>query len=363
MRVFITGATGVLGTRLVAELAARGHEPVGLARDDAGARRVEDRGGTAATADLFDTESLVDAAGDADAVVHAATKLPSDPPTDAADWEANDRVRLEGGRHALAAAARVDADRFLTHSVVWAYRNPDGSHVAETASPNTDRTTASAVELEELVRERGAEHGLDTSILRYGWLYGPGSGQFRSIAENLLAGDLPVIGDGLTGRRGETVISPIHAADAARAMASAVEADATGVWHVVDDEPVSTDAFFGEFARLLRVDEPGRIPGWLARFFVGEDMVRFLSNSFPASNDRFAADVDWEPRYPTYRDGLAATVETWLADGRLVTTPDGYEWGEDVPTQYQCRNCGRHFAANTRTCPHCDSRNQRPMPT
>lgn len=360
MKVFITGATGVLGKRLVAELANRGHDPVGLVRDDEGAQLVEQNGGRPIHGDLFDVDSLVDAADGADAVVHAATNLPTKTKTEAEDWEQNDRVRVEGGKIALEAAARIDAEQFLTHTVVWAYRNEDGSAFDEDATPNTDRTTASVIDSEKAVREAGEAHGFDTSILRYGWFYGPDSGQIHSIAENLLANDLPVIGDGLTGRRGVTTISLIHTEDAARAMADAIEADASGVWHVVDDEPVTTDEFFAEFARLLNVDEPGRIPGWLAKFFVGEDMVRFLTNSFPTMNDRFVDEVGWEPKYPTYRGGLKAIVDTWLEDGRLVVTDDGYEWGEDVPTQYQCRNCGRHFQANARACPHCDSSNQRP---
>ena len=156
MRVFITGATGVLGTRLVAELANRGHEPVGLVRDDDddGARTVERRGGTPAHGDLFDAGSLADTAGDADAVVHAATSTPTKPKPSAEDWGENDRVRVEGAA-ALEAAARVDADRFLTHTVVRASRNRDGSAFDEDASPNTDRTTASVVDAERAVREAG----------------------------------------------------------------------------------------------------------------------------------------------------------------------------------------------------------------
>lgn len=363
MKVFITGATGVLGKRLVSELADRGHEPIGLVRDEDGEQTVNQCGGRAVYGDLFDVESLVDAAGDADAVVHAATSLPTKTKTEAADWEQNDRVRVEGGKAVLEAAARIDADQFLTHTVVWAYRNEDGSLIDADSAPNTDRTTASVVDAEEAVLEAAQEHGFDASILRYGWLYGPDSGQMHNIAENLLADDLPVIGEGLTGRRGETTISLIHTEDAARAMVSAIEADASGVWDVVDDEPVSTDEFFGEFARALDKDEPGRIPGWLAKFFVGEDMVRFLTNSFPASNDRFVDEVGWEPAYPTYREGLESLVETWLEDGHLVITDDGYAWGDTVPTKYQCRNCGRHFEANTRACPHCESPNQRPLTT
>lgn len=190
------------------------------------------------------------------------------------------------------------------------------------------------MDIEQAVQEAGRDHGFDTSILRYGWFYGPDSGQMHTIAENLLAGDLPVIGDGLTGRRGETTISLIHTEDAARAMASAIESDASGVWHVVDNEPVSTDEFLAEFAQLLDMDEPGRIPRWLAKFFVGEDMVRFLTNSFPATNDRFVDEVSWEPKYPTYREGLDMIVDAWPKDGRLVITDDGYAWGENVSPQY-----------------------------
>ena len=167
----------------------------------------------------------------------------------------------------------------------------------------------------------------------------------------------------MTGRRGETTVPLLHTADAARAMASAVEADASGVWYVVDDEPASTDEFFGEFARLLGVDEPGRVPGWLARLLVGRDTVRFLTNSFPTTNDRSVDAVGWEPEYPTYREGLESTVESWLADGRLVVTADGHAWGDDVASRHQCRNCGRQFEADARTCPHCDSPNGRRVAT
>lgn len=359
MKVFITGATGVLGKRIVTELRRRDHEPVGLVRDDAGRKVVEDCGGTPIEADLFDADSLTDAADGADAVVHAATSLPTKTKTSAEDWEANDHVRVDGGRTALEAAKRVGADQFLTHTVVWAFRNEDGSSFDASAAPNTDRTTASAVEAEQMISDEIAGHEIDATILRYGWFYGPESGQTQNIAENLLAGDLPVIGRGLTGRKGETTVSLIHTEDAARAMASAIEARATGTWHVVDDEPVTTDDLFAEFARRLAVDEPGRIPAWVAKFFVGGDMVQFLTNSFPTSNEAFKDAVQWQPKYPTYRRGLKSTVETWLETNRLVQSEGGYEWNDDVTIAYECRNCGRHFEANTRACPHCESQNQR----
>lgn len=87
MKVFISGATGVFGTRLVDELANRGHEPVGLVRDNDGAQLVKQHGGIPIKGDLFDVDSLTDAADNADVVVHAATSIPIKTKTDAEDWE------------------------------------------------------------------------------------------------------------------------------------------------------------------------------------------------------------------------------------------------------------------------------------
>jgi len=359
MQTFITGATGVLGRGIVDQLTERGHRVTGVVRDDAGEATVEASGGRPVRADLFDADALADAARGADVVIHAATSLPTKTKIAADDWAENDRVRLEGGQAALNAAESIDAERFVTHSVVWAYRNGDGSPIDVDSAPNPDRTTRSAVEFERHLDD--AADGLDTVVLRYGWLYGPESGQTRSVAQTLLDGDLPVIGGGLTGRAGETVVSPIHTVDAAGAMVAAAEAGLDGTYHVVDDEPVTTDAFFGEFANRLDVDEPGRIPGWLARFFVGGDMVRFLTNDFPTSNDRFVEATGWSPRYPTYRAGIETIVETWLDEGQLVVTDDGFTWGDDVPARYECRSCGRTFEPNTGACPHCDSSNRRPV--
>lgn len=69
-------------------------------------------------------------------------------------------------------------------------------------------------------------------------------------------------------------------------------------------------------------------------------MVRFLTDSFPTAYDRFVHEVDWEPQYPTYREGLESIIETWLEDGRLVVTDDGYAWSDTVPTRCRCRIVG-----------------------
>lgn len=329
MHVFVAGATGVLGRRLVATCTERGHEVVGLSRDERGDAVVSEAGGEPRRGDLFDRESLVEAAAGADVVVHAATKIPteSDPADEA--WALNDRVRREGTENLVATAGAVDADRYLQQSVVWVARQPDGSPFDETAEPHPDRSTQSALDAERTVETGSEDHGFDPVVLRGGSFYAADAAHTRQFGERLLERDLPVIGRGLLGRRDAT-LSFLHADDASRAYAAAVEGEASGCFHVVDDEPVTYARFLRAFADRLDAPPPRRVPAWLARLFVGKEVVDLLSRPMPTSNDRFADAFDWAPQYPTYRDGLDQVVETWRETGTLREAADGYEWvGED----------------------------------
>jgi nucleoside-diphosphate-sugar epimerase len=138
---------------------------------------------------------------------------------------------------------------------------------------------------------------------------------------------LPVFGSGVFGRQ-DAELSLLHADDAARAFAGATEADATGCWHVVDEENVTFAEFLRTFAECLDASRPFRIPAWLARPLVGRDAVRMLTRPMPTSNDTFKEEVGGEPMYPTYQEGLQQVVETWVNDGTLQETRDGYEWTE-----------------------------------
>lgn len=325
MKVFITGATGVLGHRLVERLFDRGHEVVGLTRDDEGDDLVERRGGTPRRGDVLDQESLTAALGDADIVVHAATKIPTKTKPTADDWAQNARIRVEGARNVVNAAVNGSVTRVLFPSVVWVARQPDGSSFDETAQRHPDRTTQSAADAEDVFCEAAQTHGFDVGILRCGFFYAPDSAQTRQFAQQLLSRTLPIIGGGLLGRQ-DAELSLLHADDAARAFADAVEANETGCWHVVDDEPVTVEEFICAFADMLDAPQPFRVPAWLARPLAGSDTVRMLTNPMPTSNDMIEREIGWEPMYPTYREGLQQVVETWTNNGTLRKTSGGYEW-------------------------------------
>lgn len=329
MRVFVTGASGVFGHRIVDGLSNRGHTVVGLTRDERSARVVEAHGGTSVEGDLLDAgavESAV-AKADPDVVVHAATKLPPVEKPDADYWAQNDRVRVEGTKHLLAAVE--DVEQFVFPGVVWVARQPDGSPFDETADRYPDRATQSAAEVEDLLDRESEERGFDATILRMGFFYGPDGRHTRTFAANLLDRSLPIVGGGVLGHTDAT-FSLIHADDAARAVAVAVDTGLAGLYHVVDDHPVTVAAYFETFAQLLDAPAPRRVPWWLARPLAGKDMVDFLTSPMPTTSERFQRATDWEPTYPTYEEGLQSIIEQWEADGTLAALRSEHQSTETV---------------------------------
>src|SRR5256884_855423 len=216
MRVFVAGATGVLGRRLVRQLVARGHSAVGLTRNEAGDRLVRSLGGEPRRANLFDADSLTKAAERCSVVVHAATAIPTKVRTNPRDWTMNDRIRREGTKCLTTAAARVGAGAYLQQSVVWAVRGPNGATFDEDAPPVSDPILTSSLDGERIAREAAAAYGFRVAILRCGGVFssdgwdppGFGGSRFRR---------RPVPVDG-----GSAASSWIHPDDAARALPSAL---------------------------------------------------------------------------------------------------------------------------------------------
>lgn len=325
MRVFIAGATGVLGRRVVAACVDRGHDVVGLTRDDRGDDLVREHGGEPHRGDVLDPATLVDGAAGADVVVHAATAVPtSSRPTDE-EWTSHDRVRREGADHLLTAAADAGVDRFVLQSIVWVARRPDGRPFDEDAAPHPDRSTRSAVDAERLVIDRADDLGLAPVVLRDGWFYAGDAPHTREFAERLLARRLPIVGRGPLGRE-DAVLSFVHADDAGRAFAAAVAGDAVGTFHVVDDNPTTYADFLQSFADRLGAPPPRRIPAWMARLLVDDVVVRMVTCPMPTSNEGFREAFDWEPRYPTVHAGLEAVVEGWREDGTIRRRGARWHW-------------------------------------
>ncbi len=316
----MAGATGVLGRRLVRRLAERGHRVVGLARDEEGAEAVGQAGGEPWRGDILDADSLRRGAAGAEAVVHAATAIPLTPRPRPEDFEANDRIRREGTRNLVRAAVAGGAYHYVQQSVAWLAAPDDGAPFDESAPPNPDRGTVSALDGERAAREAGARHGLSVAVLRCGWFYAADAGHTRMMGRELARRRFPVIG------RGDAVWRMLHVDDGAAAFAAAATLPKEGVWHVVDDEAVEARDFLRAFAERLGAPPPRRIPRWLARLLAGGYAVDLLTRSVRTGNDRFRGAFDWAPEYPSYREGLDRVVAVWREEGlppARSAPPDG----------------------------------------
>jgi uncharacterized protein YbjT (DUF2867 family) len=152
MRIFLAGATGVIGGRLLPLLLAEGHVIAAMTRTPGKVDGLRTAGVTPVLCDLFDQRALIAAVGDfqPDAVLHQVTDLPDEAEKIKDFRPANDRVRSEGTRNLLAAAQAANASHFIAQSIAWGSGPVIEAH-------------------ESAVISAGG------TVLRYGQFYGPGT--------------------------------------------------------------------------------------------------------------------------------------------------------------------------------------------
>ncbi|MFB3924307.1 MAG: NAD-dependent epimerase/dehydratase family protein [Terriglobia bacterium] len=309
MKIFIAGATGVLGRRLIKEFRTRGHSVIGLARSDANERTIQALGGEPRRADLFDSDSLARAAEGSEVVIHSATAIPTQVKTTPADWAMNDRIRRDGTKALARCAELIGARLYLQQSIVWVARPHDPSTFDE-ESPIVPRPLyQSAADSELIAREAGARAGFTTAILRCGAFYSADAAHTRMMGEQLTKRKFPIIG------KGDAVWSNIHADDAASAFVAATESAKPGLWHVVDDQPATIAEVLNYMARALGAPPPRHVPRWVAALLAGKGAVEFLTASTRTTNAKIRRDLGWAPRFPSFTSGVDQVVTEWRAEG------------------------------------------------
>lgn len=309
MKVLLAGASGTLGRFLVPQLIAAGHDVIGLTRGAQGADRLTRAGATPVVADVLDRGVLLAAVDGlaADAVIHELTAL-TKAPARHRDMEPTNRLRVEGTRHLIEAARRLGATRFLTQSMFLGYgfrdlgREPltEDAPFAVPTGARTDPVLAAMKFTEDQVM--GAAPGIDGIALRYGLFYG---GDIDVFAALLRKRRLPVP----SGHSGTLAL--IHHRDAASATVAALERGVAGrAYNVVDDTPATWRELMEEIARTSRTPQPLVLPAGLIRLaapYVGELMTRI---DVRISNERARTELGWTPRFPGYREGVAAGATT-----------------------------------------------------
>jgi nucleoside-diphosphate-sugar epimerase len=308
MRVFLAGASGVVGRPLVPRLLEAGHEVTGMTRDPARAEAIRRAGAAAVVADALDAGAVRRAVADArpEVVVQHLTDLPKAIPPRrlARAYEGNDRLRREGTANLVAAARAAGARRYVAQNVCFFYATEGGpvkdedAPLMSDAPPPFDRTGEVFREMERSILEAP---GLEALVLRFGWWYGPGTTWARDgySAREVRRRRLPVVGDG------GGVFSFVHLDDVVGATLAAVEHGNAGVYNVCDDDPAPVRQWLPAYAAQLGAKPPRRVPRWLAALAVGRFQARMFTELRGASNAKARRELGWVPAHPTWRDGLA----------------------------------------------------------
>lgn len=300
MRVFVVGASGAIGTRLIPQLIARGHNVIGTCRSPDKAEDIRALGAEPVVLDALDARAVREAIATAkpDAIVHQATALANARFGRNLDrtFAQTNRLRIEGTDNLLAAAREAGVPRFVAQSFAsYRYAREGGMVKTEddaldpTPLPNTTETNAAMRHLDEAVTGAGG------IVLRYGGFYGAANdGLIGPVRKR----QFPIVGDG------SGCSSFVHLDDAASATVLALEHEGPAIYNIVDDDPAPAREWLPVLANALDARPPRHFPVWLARLFAGEANTVMSIESRGASNAKAKRELGWTLRHPSWRQGF-----------------------------------------------------------
>jgi nucleoside-diphosphate-sugar epimerase len=302
MRVFVAGASGAIGTRLVPRLVDRGHEVLGTFRSPAKAERLRELGAKPVALDLLHPRAVRAAVlkAEPEAIIHQATALADMRFSRHLDrsFAQTNRLRTEGTDALLAAAREAGVHRFVAQSFASMRYARDGGPAKTEEDPLDPNPVAGMRETDAAMRylDRGVTDAGGIA-LRYGVFYGAGN---DGLVEPVRKRQFPIVGGG------GGFSSFIHLDDAATATVLAVEQYRPGIYNIVDDEPAPVREWLPVLADALGAKPPRRFPRWLARLFAGQAAVMMGTASRGASNAKAKRELGWTLRYPSWRQGFLA---------------------------------------------------------
>ncbi len=309
MRIFVAGATGVIGRRLIPMLVSAGSEVTAVARTKAKGEQLEKQGATPVEVDLFDALAVKDAVAGHNTVINVATKIPSGSKIFLPGaFKENIRIRVEASRNLANAAIATRAQRFVQESFAPAYPDRDDEWIDEDVPIMPGHYIESVVDAETAAQTFTRSGGAGV-VLRFSWLYSADSSLTRDTVNFVRRGIAPVFGGG------DAFMSSIWADDAASAVFASLRVPA-GVYNITDNAPMRRREAFDILARELGVKRPRIFPPWLSRLTgsVGDTLGR----SHRLSNARFRQASGWIPKVPSVVQGWKLLVEEMASTSRIL---------------------------------------------
>jgi len=299
MKVFLTGATGVVGRPAVVALVGAGHEVRAVSRRDEASAALREAGAEPVAVDLFDPAAVKAAVDGSEAVLHLATNVPPiSKATRPKGWAMHNRLRTEATRNLVDAARATGVHRIVKESITFTYADGGDRWLDEESPLLADLgLLAPTIEGENIALELA--DGGDAVVLRFGLFYGgPGNRGTDEMLRMARWRNSTIAG------KPTAYMSSVHAADVATAVVAALDAP-SGVYNVVDDEPTTRRAYLDAFASAFHTSRLRTTPGWVVRIAAGP-AAEALTGSQRVANGKFRAATGWAPRYPSVREGWRA---------------------------------------------------------
>jgi nucleoside-diphosphate-sugar epimerase len=300
MRVLVIGGSGAIGSRLLPQLAGRGHEVIASSRSAGQAGRLRALGAEPIALDALDAAAVHTAvhAARPEVIVYQATALAGAGFSRSLDrtFALTNRLRTEGTDNVLAAARQAGVRRIVAQSFApYRYLRVGGLVKTEDdpldGSPpaSARQSFAAMAHVDQAVTAAGG------IALRYGGFYGDPDQLVKAVRKR----QYPIVGDGAG------VMSFIHLDDAAAATVLALDQVGPAVYNVTDDEPAATRDWLPVLADVLGAKPPRHVPAWLGRLIMG-GALDMMTQSRGAANARARKELGWTLRYPSWRQGFPA---------------------------------------------------------
>ena len=230
-RIFVTGATGVLGRRVVPALVGAGHAVTAVVRTEAKASATRAYGATPVQVDLFDRDAIRTAIADHDCVAHLATHIPSGSSAASKEaWHTNDTLRREAATAIAGAVVDAGIGRMIQESITFPYIDRGDQWIDESCERVYGWVTESTVVAEAATASVTAAGGAGI-VLRFAMFMAPDSAHMQRVLGAARRGVFGLLGTP------NSYISFIHIDDAAAAVVAALEAPA-GTYNVAEPDPV-----------------------------------------------------------------------------------------------------------------------------
>jgi nucleoside-diphosphate-sugar epimerase len=312
--VFVTGATGVIGRRVVPELVKLGYGVTAIGRSEQKREFLSRLGATAVASPADDNGRVSRAkaakqlAGHA-AAINLATHMPPSLTRMMLPWEwrENDRVRRDDSAAFVDAAIDAGVSRFIQESFAPLYEDAGDRWIDETCPMRPAWYNRTVLDAEDSAHRFTGAGGAGV-VVRFAGFYGP-----DAVLDEMLGvvrkGWSPMPG------RADAYWSSVSHDDAAMAVVAALHGKIdAGTYNICDDEPLQRAEWIRALATADHLPMPKLMPTWLTG--LGGSGVRLLSRSQRMSNGKFKNATGWTPRWRDARAGLADAVRV-LRSGAL----------------------------------------------